>query len=88
MEIVFVFFGRNDSEFIFFFGVLIEVIKDVDEDWLEGLFNGRIGLFFKSYFKLFERLYVRVVYFFVGESVGELIFREGDYIFFRKRLNS
>lgn len=87
MEIVFVFCVRNDSEFIFLSGVLIEIIKDVDEDWMEGLFNGRIGFFFKSYIKFFERLCVYVVYLFVGESEGELIFREGDRIFFYKRLN-
>lgn len=88
VETAFAFSGRNDSELTFPSGALIEVTKDVDEDWLEGSFNGRTGLFPKSYLKSSERPCARAVYPFVGESVGELTFREGDYIFLRKRLNS
>ena len=88
VETAFAFSGRNDSELTFPSGALIEVTKDVDEDWLEGSFNGRTGLFPKSYLKSSERPFARAVYPFVGESAGELTFREGDCIFLRKRLNS
>ena len=88
VETAFAFCGRNDSELTFPSGALIEVTKDVDEDWLEGSFNGRTGLFPKSYLKSSERPCARAVYPFVGESVGELTFREGDCIFLHKRLNS
>lgn len=88
VETAFAFCARNDSELTFPSDALIEVIKDVDEDWMEGSFNGRIGLFPKSYIKSFERPCARAVYPFVGESAGELTFREGDHIFLRKRLNS
>jgi len=88
VETAFAFSGRNDSELTFPSGALIEVMKDVDEDWLEGSFNGRTGLFPKSYLKSSERPCARAVYPFVGESAGELTFREGDCIFLRRRLNS
>ena len=88
VETAFAFSGRNNSELTFPSGALIEVTKDVDEDWLEGSFNGRTGLFPKSYLKSSERPCARAVYPFVGESAGELTFREGDCIFLRKRLNS
>lgn len=88
VETAFAFCGRNNSELSLPSGALIEVVKDVDEDWLEGSFNGRTGLFPKSYLKSSERPCARAVYPFVGESVGELTFREGDRIFLRKRLNS
>ena len=88
VEAAFAFSGRNDSELTFPSGALIEVTQDVDEDWLEGSFSGRTGLFPKSYLKSFERPCARAVYPFVGESAGELTFREGDRIFLRKRLNS
>lgn len=88
VETAFAFCGRNDSELTFPSGALIEVTKDVDEDWLEGSFDGKTGLFPKSYLKSSERPCARAVYPFVGESVGELTFREGDCIFLHKRLNS
>lgn len=88
VETAFAFAGRNDSELTFPSGALIEVTQDVDEDWLEGSFNGRTGLFPKSYLKSSDRPCARAVYPFVGESAGELTFREGDLIFLRKRLNS
>ena len=88
VETAFAFSGRNDSELTFPSGALIEVIKDVDEDWMEGSFNGRTGLFPKSYLKTSERPCARAVYPFVGESAGELTFREGDCIFLCRRLNS
>lgn len=88
VEAAFAFSARNDSELSFPSGALIEVTKDVDEDWFEGSFNGNTGLFPKSYLKSSERPCARAVYPFVGESVGELTFREGDCIFLRKRLNS
>ncbi|KAJ7388355.1 hypothetical protein OS493_038230 [Desmophyllum pertusum] len=46
------------------------------------------GCFPKSYVRSSERPCARAVYPFVGESLGELTFREGDCIFLRKRLNS
>lgn len=88
VEAAFAFTARTDSELTFPSGALIEVTQDIDEDWLEGSFNGRTGLFPKSYLKSSERPCARAVYPFVGESVGELTFREGDCIFLRKRLNS
>ena len=88
VETAFAFSGRNDSELTFPSGALIEVTKDVDEDWLEGSFNGRTGLLPKSYLKSSQRPCARAVYPFVGESAGELTFREGDCIFLHKRLNS
>ena len=88
VETAFAFSARNDSELTFPSGALIEVTNDIDEDWLEGSFNGKTGLFPKSYLKSSERPCARAVYPFVGESVGELTFREGDCIFLRKRLNS
>ena len=88
VETAFAFCARNDSELTFPSGALIEVTKDVDEDWMEGSFNGRIGLFPKSYIKSSERPCAHAVYPFVGESEGELTFREGDRIFLHKRLNS
>lgn len=88
VETAFAFCGRNDSELTFPSGALIEVTKDVDEDWLEGSFDGKTGLFPKSYLKSSERPCARAVYPFVGESAGELTFREGDCIFLHKRLNS
>ncbi|XP_078366924.1 dynamin-binding protein-like isoform X2 [Oculina patagonica] len=88
VEAAFAFSARNDSELTFPSGALIEVTKDVDVDWLEGSFNGKTGLFPKSYLKSSEKPCARAVYPFVGESVGELTFREGDCIFLRKRLNS
>lgn len=88
VESAFAFCARNDSELTFPSDALIEVTKDVDEDWLEGSFNGRTGLFPKSYIKSSEIPCARAVYPFVGESTGELTFREGDCIFLRRRLNS
>ena len=88
VEAAFGFVGRNESELTFPTGAVLEVIKDVDDDWLEGSFNGQMGLFPKSYVKSSERPCARAIYPFVGESVGELTFREGDCIFLHKRLNS
>ena len=88
VEAAFAFEARNESELTFPPGALLEVTKDVDEDWLEGSFSGRTGLFPKSYVKSLERPCARAIYPFVGESAGELTFREGDCIFLRKRLNS
>ncbi|KAJ7357602.1 hypothetical protein OS493_024415 [Desmophyllum pertusum] len=88
VKTAFAFCARNDSELTFPSGALIEVTSDVDDDWLEGSFNGRTGLFPKSYVRSSERPCARAVYPFVGESLGELTFREGDCIFLRKRLNS
>lgn len=88
VEAAFGFVGRNESELTFPTGAVLEVIKDVDDDWLECSFNGKMGLFPKSYVKSSERPCARAIYPFVGESVGELTFREGDCIFLRRRLNS
>lgn len=88
VEAAFGFVARNESELTFPTGALLEVTKDVDDDWLEGSFNGCMGLFPKSYIKSSETPRARAIYPFVGESVGELTFREGDCIFLRKRLNS
>ena len=88
VEAAFGFVARNESELTFPTGALLEVTKDVDDDWLEGSFNGRTGLFPKSYIKSSETPWARAIYPFVGESVGELTFREGDCIFLCKRLNS
>ena len=88
VEASFAFNARNESELTFPTGALLEVTKDVDDDWLEGSFNGRTGLFPKSYVKSSQRPCARAIYPFVGESVGELTFREGDCIYLRKRLNS
>lgn len=88
VEAAFGFDARNDTELTFPSGALLEVTKDVDDDWLEGSFNGRTGLFPKSYVKSSKRPCARALYPFVGESMGELTFREGDCIFLHKRLNS
>lgn len=88
VEAAFGFDARNDTELTFPSGALLEVTKDVDDDWLEGSFNGRTGLFPKSYVKSSKRPCARALYPFVGESIGELTFREGDCIFLHKRLNS
>ena len=81
--------ARNDDELTFPPGALIELTREVDNDWLEGSFNGKRGLFPKCYIKdSFQRPCARAVYPFVGESQGELTFREGERIFLRKRLNS
>ena len=82
------FVARNDAELTAPRGAVIEVTKDVDDDWLEGSFNGHTGLFPKSYVKSPEKPRARAIYPFVGESVGELTFREGDCIYLHKRLNS
>lgn len=82
------FVARNEAELTAPKGAVIEVTKDVDDDWLEGSFNGHTGLFPKSYVKSPEKPRARAIYPFVGESVGELTFREGDCIYLRKRLNS
>lgn len=88
VEAAFGFDARNDTELTFPSGALLEVTKDVDDDWLEGSFNGRTGLFPKSYVKSSKRPCARALYPFVGESMGELTFREGDCIFLHKQLNS
>ncbi|KAJ7388354.1 hypothetical protein OS493_038229 [Desmophyllum pertusum] len=80
VKTAFAFCARNDSELTFPSGALIEVTSDVDDDWLEGSFNGRTGLFPKSYVRSSERPCARAVYPFVGESLGELTFRE-DFSF-------
>ena len=84
----FAFDARNESELTFPGGALLEVSKDFDDDWLEGSFNGRTGLFPRGYVRSSKRPCARALYPFVGESVGELTFREGDCIFLHKRLNS
>lgn len=88
VEASFGFVARNETELSVPTGAIIEVTKDVDDDWLEGSFNGCKGLFPKSYVKSDERPRARAIYPFVGESVGELTFREGDCIYLHKRLNS
>ena len=76
VEAAFGFDARNDTELTFPPGALLEVTKDVDDDWLEGSFNGRTGLFPKSYVKSSKRPCAHALYPFVGESMGELTFRE------------
>lgn len=88
--------ARNHEELSFPQGGIIIIIKDIDDDWYEGSFEGKTGLFPKSYvehcsqdiYEVPPRAYARSIYPFVGESESELTFKEGEVIFLRKRAGS
>lgn len=88
--------ARNHEELSFPQGGMIIITKDIDDDWYEGSFDGRTGLFPKSYVEhcspdIYEappRACARSIYPFVGESEAELTFKEGELIFLRKRAGS
>lgn len=95
VEALYNFSARNNKELSFPEGAIINVIKDVDDDWYEGTFEGKSGLFPKSYVQSYQDIYevpptpcARSIYPFVGESESELTFKEGEIILLRKRAGS
>jgi hypothetical protein len=88
--------ARNREELSFPQGAIIIINKDIDDDWYEGNFGGKTGLFPKSYvepilqdiYEMPARACARSIYPFVGESESELTFKEGELIFLRKRAGS
>lgn len=94
-ETLFEFKGLSVFELSFPPGEIILLTKDVDEEWFEGSFNGKIGIFPKGFVKVLTPLgdqhyeavvessvpYAIAVYPFVGETTAELSFREGDVIY-------
>lgn len=95
VESLYSFTARNNTELSFPVGVIINIIKDLDDDWYEGTFEGKTGLFPKSYVQPYQDIYevpptpcARSIYPFVGESESELTFKEGEIILLRKRAGS
>ncbi|XP_031562660.1 dynamin-binding protein-like [Actinia tenebrosa] len=88
--------ARNHEELSFPQGGIIIITKDIDVDWYEGSFEGKSGLFPKSYvehcsqdiYEVPPRACATSIYPFVGESDSELTFKEGEVIFLRKRAGS
>ena len=94
-EALFEFQGLTDFELNFPAGATILLTKDVDTEWFDGSFDGRSGVFPKSFVKVLVPLpeeafadpvgisvpYAIAAYPFVGETATELSFREGDIIY-------
>lgn len=96
-EALYEFQARDETELGFPSGALITLTRDVDDDWFEGLYNGKTGFFPKNYVdvkqsvpdsQLSATARARAIYPFVGESDSELTFKEGQLIFLRQRAGS
>ena len=92
---LFTFSGEKKDELSFSEGVKIRLLKRVDNNWLEGELNGKIGIFPQSFVKIEVGLpskdaesvladsgkpYARAICDFHGDSQDDLQFESGDLI--------
>ncbi|VDD80753.1 unnamed protein product [Mesocestoides corti] len=48
--------AENDTELAFMAGDIIQLIRQVDENWFEGRLNGKVGFFPVNYVEVLEPL--------------------------------
>ena len=92
---MFTFTGEKKDELSFSEGVKIRLLKRVDDNWLEGELNGKVGIFPQSFVKIEVGLpsknveslladsgkpYARAICNFHGDSQDDLEFECGDLI--------
>ena len=79
------FTGENTGELHFSIGDVIQVIREIDGNWREGIFNGVSGIFPTAFVEIQpiaskDEVYAKALYDFPGESEHDLPFKAGDTI--------
>ncbi|XP_028402055.1 SH3 domain-containing protein 19-like isoform X2 [Dendronephthya gigantea] len=78
------FTGENPGELHFGVGDAIEVLRQIDDNWSEGVINDVTGIFPTAFIEIqaskSKEAYAKALYDFAGESEHDLSFKTGDVI--------